>query len=152
MVLQRFNFSCGIATLGLHPLEAVAGGGETGIVLVELAGERLLGRAGIGELDPGGFEFNGAQSSDGKCGFGPLFGLGEGSACGTRTRCSDPPTAHTEAIPGGGNHDGRWMGQRHVDGFDPTALHHDRSADEGIEQWFDIGPTGPHMRPNRFTL
>ena len=152
MSLQCFDFSGGIATLGLHPLEAVAGGGEAGIVLVELTGERLLGQAGISELDPCGFEFNGAQSSDGSSGFGPLFCLGKGSTSGTRTRCSDPPTAHTEAIAGGGDHDGRGMGQRNIDGFDPTALHHHRSADEGVEQRFDIGTAGPHMRPHRFAL
>ena len=36
-----------------------------------------------------------------------------------------------------------------TDCFDPAALHHDRSADEGVEQRFDIGTSGPHMRPHR---
>ena len=111
VTLQRFDFGCGIATLGLDALESVAGGGEAGIVLVELASERLLGRTGIGELKPGGFELNGAQSGNGGSGFGPLFGFSEGCTCRTRTRSSNPPTAHTEAITGGGDHDGRGMGQ-----------------------------------------
>ena len=50
---QRLGLGGGIPSVGLDPLESVGGGGEATVVLVELAGERGLGLAGLVEQRPG---------------------------------------------------------------------------------------------------
>ena len=88
---QRVGLGGGVAAVGVDPLEPVGGGGEAAVVLVELAGERGLGLAGLVEQRAGAVQARLGVVGGGGGRVGPLAGLLERGAGGAGGRGADAP-------------------------------------------------------------
>jgi len=151
MTLQSLDLGGGVASFGLDAGQAIGRSGQSGVVLVELTGEGLLGEASLSKLGPGGLEFPSGERRRRGGGSGALFGLGQSCARCSRTGGTDTPTGDPESITGGGDHDGRRIGEGDIDRLDPATLDDDSGTDKRIEQRLDISTTSTDMGTHRLT-
>ena len=60
MTLQGLDLGGGVAAFGLDACQAIGCGCQSGVVLIQLSGEGLLGESGLGQFGPCCLEFAGA--------------------------------------------------------------------------------------------